>query len=132
MYLLQPPWRMHHLHIPSYYFYHPAWQKAHIIKVLNMQFSQVRCYCLPLGSKNSTWHSVFKHPHTLFINPTVRLPISHSYKTAGKYIHIISVHSVGRNIHVHLVKTSVNFLQTQLHTKNSLVAWNCKVCDFLF
>jgi hypothetical protein len=131
--------------------YHPAWQKAHIIKVLNKQFSQVRCYCLSLGFKNSTWHSVFKYPHTLFIHLTVRLPISHSYKTAGKYIHIISKFHIytkqqwniftsyqyiqlSRNIHAHLVKTSGNFLQMQLHTKNSSVTqyFKVKICGFSF
>ena len=88
-----------------------------------MHFSQVMFCYLPLGSKNSTFHSVFKHPHTLFMHLTVRFPIPHSQKTVGKYNHIISVHSV---------KTSVNFLQMQLHTKNSIVKQNYKfkVCDF--
>ena len=80
-------------------FYHRVWQKAHILNVLNMHFSQFRIRCLPLGSKNSTWHSVFKHPPSLFMHLTIRLPIPHSYKTVVKYNHIISVHSV---------KTSVN------------------------
>ena len=90
-----------------------------------MQFSQVRCCCLLLGSKNSTWHSVFKHPHTIVIHLTVRFAIPHSYKLACKYIYIISVDSV---------KTSVNFLKMQLNTKNSIAKQNCKIsiCDFFF
>ena len=90
-----------------------------------MQFSQVRCCCLLLGSKNSAWHSVFKHPHTIVIHLTVRFAIPHSYKLACKYIYIISVDSV---------KTSVNFLKMQLNTKNSIAKQNCKIniSDFCF
>jgi hypothetical protein len=91
----------------------------------NMKFSQARYCCLTLRSKNSTWHSLFKHPHTLSVHLTVGLSILHSYKTVGKYIPIISVHSG---------KISVNFIQMQLHTKNSIVKENFKdkICDFSF
>jgi len=114
---------MHYLCIPSYFFYHRVWHKAHIIKVLNMQFSQVRWCYLPLGSKKSTWHSVFKHPNTLSIHLTLKLTIPHSYKTVRKYIHTISVYSVN---------TLVNFPQMQRNTKNSIGKQNCKLKSLWF
>ena len=99
-------------------FYHRVWQKSHILNVLNMHFTQVMFCYLPLGSKNSTFHSVFKHPHTLSIHLTLNLPIPYSYKAVGKYIHIISVYSV---------KTSVNFPQMQWNFKNPIGKQNCKL-----
>ena len=47
-------------------------------KISQYAFFSIKFCCLPLGSKNSTWHSVFKHPHTLFMHLTVRFPIPHS------------------------------------------------------
>lgn len=73
-------------------FYHPVWQKAQIIKVLNMQFSQVRCYCLPLGSKNSTWHSVFNILTLCLYTLLLRLPIPHSLFWALFYL-VHHIHS---------------------------------------
>jgi len=89
------------------YVFHPTFlllclTKSTLKKYSICSFFQVRCWCLLLGSNNSTWHSDFKHSHTLFVLLTVRLPIPQSYKSVGKYVHIILVQSD---------KTSVNFLQ---------------------
>jgi hypothetical protein len=112
-------------------FYHPVWQKAHIIKVLHMRCSQVRCHCLPLivhGTLTSNILTICLY--TLLYDSQFHIHTKQQLNIFTSYQYI----QLGRNIHAHLVKISINFLQMQLHTKHSLVTWNCKVkvCDFSF
>ena len=55
--------------------------------------------------------------------PYCKTPNSIFIKTVGLYIHIITLHSG---------KTSLNFLQMQLNSKNSIVKHNCKVKPVIF